>query len=91
MRVNLYFAANEDHKCDKQSLKISKIFDDANRRKEDIVFLIFAILQKSQFPQLPKNKLIISLYNYTSIFYGIKHPFQMIYKLSLSLKTCLVL
>ena len=36
--MNLTFATNEGHKCDKQSLKIAKSFDDAKRRQEDIVF-----------------------------------------------------
>ena len=36
--MNLYFATNEGHKCDKLSMKNAKSFDDANGRQKDIVF-----------------------------------------------------
>lgn len=65
MRKNLYFAANEGHKCNKQSLKITTSFDDKNRR---CCVLNICFFFKRLSCLIFRNKHIIHQCNYIIVF-----------------------
>ena len=74
--MNLYFAKNEGHTYDRQSLKVSKRFDDVNRRYHIMSIYHFAI---KLFFSVIRNKLIIlsiishkiiKTINHINILYG---------------------